>query len=78
MALLWALPIPDNFGCGIGSGIVSSRWQLQTTKIVVLSLRTGVEMQKLEEVKVKILFFCKNHIGPVNYLERLIYFEHLV
>ena len=31
-----------------------------------LNLRTGVKLQKLEEVKVTILFFCKDHIGPVN------------
>ena len=45
-----------NFGCGIKLGIVTSSWLLQDITIFVSTSRIGVEMQELQEIKMKILY----------------------
>ena len=47
----------DSVGCG--SEFVSSAQQLRITQIVISSSRIRVEMQKLQEVQVRIIIFCK-------------------
>lgn len=52
---LWVLSTPQTF--------LTTRMELQTTKIDISCFKIGVEMEKSYEVKLKI-FSLNNHIGP--------------